>query len=1006
MGIRLHLLGGLHLYDGDRELDWIHGQRLRAALLVHLAVEREVSRAALLGLFWPESDEESARHALRQNLYRLKQDIGRDSIVSRAHDIRVSNEIETDVQTFQMALERGDLERGTATYAGGFLDGVFLVDLKPWETWVDTRRAELGRAFRKACRECVEQCRSAGDHAGAIEAALRWVAPDPEDDEAQHVLIAALADAGRRTDAIRQYETYARTIGVEGLEPLDETKALYARIVTETAVGPGRQTSVVEPSEEPRSATAAATPRSGRSRLRIALVGTVSAVGAIVLALALIAPAPEPSSFAERAAAQRFLVLPFEVHGGEAGTWASFLPHVQRAFDRWWEIEVVADPPPSTDEETRRVDPRVRAEQMAADAYVRTVVEQAEDSVRIAMHFMPVGTGRAHLAVTRAVTLGATDDPSAALAELADTLLLRAHGLAALDAGNGATLSLVAYERYMHGRTAMARFDLLAADTAFASAAAVDPAFADALVALAQTRAWRDEPPTGWTFLLEEALGRENGLSSATRSYAEALLRMGRREWTLGCNGFAAAGRSAWEQFAALFDGGRCMMLDPVVVPDSTSRSGWSYRSSYARGWSTHVQALSMRPAAYSVYLDRFDRLERLMFTRDARMRIGESPDGGIRFFAYPVQAGDTITFVPFPDTLFHSGAAVTLSSSSSDALLTQRKALFELAGRVRAIFPGRIESSLLMVRARELLADPTAVQDLRVARRRADRDSRIGLAAAEVLLLVKFALPDDTASLMRARAIADSILGVPTPASAHDRVASLAALTGRLADAESRVRRQSRSPGNADAAQPHGDLLLMYSAAGGPLKRIEAIERELEHAIRNGFEQARQRDERVRWIGRAATLAYPDRPAWRGLDPPGDYLIELQQRDEAGDSAAVLRILDELADVRARLRPAEVQFQILLPEARLLMGLGHMEEAAERLRPALSSIEWRPPDALADRVESLSLLRAMLLMADLAIRRGDTEEGGRWLRPLEILWSDADDVLRSEVRRLRSFLQ
>lgn len=65
MAIRLTTLGRLNACTDDVELDWLPGQRLRAALLVYLAVERRVSRATLTALFWPESSERSARNGGR-----------------------------------------------------------------------------------------------------------------------------------------------------------------------------------------------------------------------------------------------------------------------------------------------------------------------------------------------------------------------------------------------------------------------------------------------------------------------------------------------------------------------------------------------------------------------------------------------------------------------------------------------------------------------------------------------------------------------------------------------------------------------------------------------------------------------------------------------------------------------------------------------------------------------------------------------------------------------------
>jgi DNA-binding SARP family transcriptional activator len=80
VAIELVTFGGLHALDDEGELDWLAGQHSRAALLVYLAIERRVSREALTTVFWPESDAENARHALRQALYQLKKAVSTDWI--------------------------------------------------------------------------------------------------------------------------------------------------------------------------------------------------------------------------------------------------------------------------------------------------------------------------------------------------------------------------------------------------------------------------------------------------------------------------------------------------------------------------------------------------------------------------------------------------------------------------------------------------------------------------------------------------------------------------------------------------------------------------------------------------------------------------------------------------------------------------------------------------------------------------------------------------------------
>src|SRR5215218_1805991 len=131
MAIQLVTFGGLRATDDNGDLDWLLAQHSRAALFVYLAVERRVSRESLTTIFWPESDAENARHALRQSLYQLRKAVGGDWVDSRAHELVVTGLVLTDARAFTDAIDRSDHASAVDLYRGAFLDGIHLVDLNP-----------------------------------------------------------------------------------------------------------------------------------------------------------------------------------------------------------------------------------------------------------------------------------------------------------------------------------------------------------------------------------------------------------------------------------------------------------------------------------------------------------------------------------------------------------------------------------------------------------------------------------------------------------------------------------------------------------------------------------------------------------------------------------------------------------------------------------------------------------------------------------------------------------
>src|SRR5512140_1253925 len=109
MPIRLQVLGGLQAFQDDVQLAWVPSHRIRSELLVYLALEREVPRERLAGVFWPDQESDRAQHALSQALYRLRQTFGDDFIVQNGTGLRFGVPVACDALDFEQLVERGDL---------------------------------------------------------------------------------------------------------------------------------------------------------------------------------------------------------------------------------------------------------------------------------------------------------------------------------------------------------------------------------------------------------------------------------------------------------------------------------------------------------------------------------------------------------------------------------------------------------------------------------------------------------------------------------------------------------------------------------------------------------------------------------------------------------------------------------------------------------------------------------------------------------------------------------
>jgi DNA-binding SARP family transcriptional activator/TolB-like protein/tetratricopeptide (TPR) repeat protein len=228
MSLRLRILGAPRAFRAGAELADLPAQRLRFALLVYLAMERESSREALLTLFWPDRAPIRGRHSLRQMLYELRQLLGEDWIEVRRD--RVMTRVDVDASSFEALAAAGDRVGALSLYEGPFLDG-FVLDNHAFDGWVDRQRARLNRLHRRLRREHIASLGAADDVEAALEVARRWVALDPLEDEAAHALLACMGAAGQRTAALQYFDAYARQLQTElQVEPLDETRALVERI--------------------------------------------------------------------------------------------------------------------------------------------------------------------------------------------------------------------------------------------------------------------------------------------------------------------------------------------------------------------------------------------------------------------------------------------------------------------------------------------------------------------------------------------------------------------------------------------------------------------------------------------------------------------------------------------------------------------------------------------------------------------------------------------------------
>ncbi|MBN1657784.1 MAG: AAA family ATPase, partial [Anaerolineae bacterium] len=243
--LRLSLLGDLQVTRGGTPVSGFVSAKV-PALLCYLAVTgRPHFRQALAGLLWGDWPEAEALGSLRKALHNLRQLAGAHLVVA-GHTIAFdrSSPYWLDVDLFQDEVTKYNnrlelsspadaaaLSRAVDLYRGDLLEGFHVRDAIEFEEWMAAQRERLrllaGQALDLLSAYHVRQ----GQYAEATGYVRLLLTLAPWQEETHRQLMWLLARAGQRSAALAQYEVCSRALASElGIEPSDETMALYRRI--------------------------------------------------------------------------------------------------------------------------------------------------------------------------------------------------------------------------------------------------------------------------------------------------------------------------------------------------------------------------------------------------------------------------------------------------------------------------------------------------------------------------------------------------------------------------------------------------------------------------------------------------------------------------------------------------------------------------------------------------------------------------------------------------------
>ncbi len=248
MSLTLNTLGRLEiLWDGHLTSE--PSLRKSQALLIYLALNPgSHDRSHLAGLLWGNLPEDNARRNLRHALHQLRYSFAPEILDGGRLSVGLNPDIATQVDALDLdaAIAHANrcqreenpsaaasyLEAAVDLHQGDFLSSFDVADCLEFEEWATRRCAQL----REQILSALDTLTTHWTHRGAYERALgyarRLLALEPLWETSHRQMITLLALTGQRSAALAQYQECRRILKTElGLEPLEETEALYGRLV-------------------------------------------------------------------------------------------------------------------------------------------------------------------------------------------------------------------------------------------------------------------------------------------------------------------------------------------------------------------------------------------------------------------------------------------------------------------------------------------------------------------------------------------------------------------------------------------------------------------------------------------------------------------------------------------------------------------------------------------------------------------------------------------------------
>lgn len=241
---RVRLFGQLSVQNAGNVCAIPGGKACR--LLAHLFLHGRTARprARLAHLFWPDAPSDRARRNLSDTLYRLRQALGDEWLMTTQESIGLAPDMALDVDLwrFEAAIKSGDIAE--LTQAIELYQGELLSEFD--DDWVLAPRVAFHESYLDALEKVGRDAEERRDLGKALIYYRRLAQEDPLREGGHQGMMRTLASQQRFREALRIYEALERTLRREiDAPPGAVSQQLAARIRDEAEVAAFQQTASV-----------------------------------------------------------------------------------------------------------------------------------------------------------------------------------------------------------------------------------------------------------------------------------------------------------------------------------------------------------------------------------------------------------------------------------------------------------------------------------------------------------------------------------------------------------------------------------------------------------------------------------------------------------------------------------------------------------------------------------------------------------------------------------------